>query len=65
MKALKERNYRSFVSVEVFNFTPGTEEIARKSLENLKKFWLKKFWLKNLKINYSRIGCHKNLASGS
>ncbi len=36
--ALKEVKYPHYVSVEVFNFEPGPEAIASKSLEYMKKF---------------------------
>ncbi len=36
--ALKSINYRGYISVEVFDFSPGPETIARKSIEYLKKF---------------------------
>ena len=36
--ALKEIQYTGYVSVEVFNFDPGPETIARKSLEYMKQF---------------------------
>jgi len=37
IKALEEINYGGFLSVEVFDFSPGPERIATVSLENLKK----------------------------
>lgn len=37
-KALKDINFEDYVSVEVFNFDPGPEAIARKSLEYMKQF---------------------------
>lgn len=36
-KALKEINYEGFVSVEVFDFSPGAERIAKESLNYLRK----------------------------
>jgi len=38
-KALKEIGYEGYVSVEVFNFDPGPEVIAAKSLGYLRKFF--------------------------
>ena len=38
-KALKEINYDGFVSVEVFDFSPGAERIARESLDYLRKIF--------------------------
>ncbi len=37
-QALKEVNFDGYVSVEVFNFEPGPEAIATKSLEYMKQF---------------------------
>jgi len=37
IKALEEINYRGFLSVEVFDFSPGPKKIASVSIENLKK----------------------------
>lgn len=39
-KALKEINYDGFVSVEVFDFTPGAERIAKQSLDYLRKVFM-------------------------
>ena len=36
MKALVEAHYDRWVSVEVFDFSPGAEETARQSIECLK-----------------------------
>ncbi|MCS7191775.1 MAG: sugar phosphate isomerase/epimerase [Armatimonadetes bacterium] len=36
-RALKEINYKGFVSVEVFDFSPGAERIATESLNYLRK----------------------------
>jgi len=38
IETLKEIGYNGFISVEVFDFSPGSEIIARKSIEYLKKF---------------------------
>ncbi len=38
IKALKDAKYGGWLSVEVFDFTPGPETIAKKSIEYLKKF---------------------------
>jgi len=38
LQALKDIDFQGYVSVEVFNFEPGPEAIATKSLEYLKKF---------------------------
>ncbi len=37
-QALKDINYQDYVSVEVFNFEPGPEAIATRSLEYMKQF---------------------------
>jgi len=37
-QALKDVNFDGYVSVEVFNFDPGPEAIATKSLEYMKQF---------------------------
>lgn len=37
VNALKKSGYQGYLSVEVFDFTPGAEETARVSLETLKK----------------------------
>lgn len=38
IEKLKEINYNGWLSVEVFDFSPGAEEIAEKSIKYLKKF---------------------------
>jgi len=37
MRALVEAHYDGWVSVEVFDFSPGAEETARRSIECLKR----------------------------
>ena len=36
-QALKDINYRGWISVEVFDYTPGPERLARQSLQYMKK----------------------------
>ncbi|HPC29852.1 MAG TPA: sugar phosphate isomerase/epimerase family protein, partial [bacterium] len=38
ISALKNIGYQGYLSVEVFDFSPGPEEIAEKSIRYLKKF---------------------------
>lgn len=38
-QALKETDYQGWVSVEVFDYSPGAEKLARDSIEYMKKIW--------------------------
>lgn len=38
-QALKETGYKGWVSVEVFDYTPGAEQTAKQSIEYMKKIW--------------------------